>query len=116
MTALLDPKRLKWRELATQNIEIPTPWDKAAFDKHAREYQKRREKLRADKRPEQEMESLFAELARMGEEFLRRGKAQRTSRGLRRRDVSIRGLLPTRTELHYVYAQPGVLCGLPGCD
>jgi hypothetical protein len=69
VTALLDPKRLKWRELATQNIEIPTPWDKAAFDKQAREYQKRREKLRADKRPEEEMESLFAELREWEKSF-----------------------------------------------
>jgi hypothetical protein len=62
VTALLDPKRLKWRDLATTGIKVPTPWNKAAFDQHAREYQKRREKLRADKRPEEEMEALFAEV------------------------------------------------------
>ncbi len=62
VTALLNPDRLKWKDFLNPGIEIPSRWNKDEYDKHAREYQKRREKLRADKRPEEEMETLFAEL------------------------------------------------------
>lgn len=62
VTALLDPKNLKWKELATPGVEIPSLWRKEEYDQNARDYQKRREKLRAEKRPEDEMEKLFAEL------------------------------------------------------
>ena len=43
-------------------IRIPSPWKKEEYETKAREYQKRRERLRAEKRPEEEMEALFAEL------------------------------------------------------
>jgi hypothetical protein len=32
ITALLDPANLKWKEYLAPGIEIPTPWNKAAFD------------------------------------------------------------------------------------
>jgi hypothetical protein len=69
VTALLNSDRLKWKKLLTSGIEIPSQWNKEEFDKHAREYQKRREKLRAEKRPEEEMEALFAELREWEEKF-----------------------------------------------
>lgn len=62
VTALLDPKSLKWKSLLTKDVEMPTPWNKEEFDARAREYQQRRQKLRAENRPEVEMEALFAEL------------------------------------------------------
>jgi hypothetical protein len=62
VTALLDPGALKWKDLLTPGIKVPSPWNKEEYEKHAREFQKRREKLRAEKRPEEEMEALFAEL------------------------------------------------------
>lgn len=69
VTALLDPARLKWAALKTPGIPIPTPWDKTEYDKKAREYQKKREKLRAENRPEEEMEALFAELREYEKKF-----------------------------------------------
>jgi hypothetical protein len=60
-TALLDPAKLKWRDLVTPNTPIPTPWNKNAFEDYSREIQKRRGQLRKDKRPESEMEALFRE-------------------------------------------------------
>lgn len=33
ITALLDPDNLKWRQLVTKGVKIPTPWDKEKFDK-----------------------------------------------------------------------------------
>lgn len=60
VTALLDHD-LKWKDLLTPGVAIPTPWDKAEYERGAREFQKRREQLRAANRPESEMEALFAE-------------------------------------------------------
>ena len=62
VTALLDPEHLKWKDLATPSLELPTPWAKEKYDEEARAYQKRREQLRTEKRPEEEMEALFKEL------------------------------------------------------
>ena len=60
-TALLDPARLKWKDLVATDTPLPTPWDKEAFEKYSREVQKRRGQLRKDRRPEREMEALFRE-------------------------------------------------------
>jgi len=60
-TALLDPANLKWKDLVSPDTPIPTLWNKEAFENYSREIQKRRAKLRLDKRPENEMEALFRE-------------------------------------------------------
>jgi hypothetical protein len=60
-TALLNPAKLKWKELATPGIPIPTPWNKEAFESYSADIQKRRGQIRKDKRPESEMEALFRE-------------------------------------------------------
>ena len=60
-TALLDPSNLKWKDLVSPDTPIPTPWSKEAFEQYSREIQKRRAELRKNKRPESEMEDLFAE-------------------------------------------------------
>jgi hypothetical protein len=61
VTALLDGKNLKWAKLATAGVPIPTPWPKERFEVYSRALQKRRAKLRADRRPESEMSALFRE-------------------------------------------------------
>ncbi|HYP53411.1 MAG TPA: IgA Peptidase M64, partial [Pyrinomonadaceae bacterium] len=61
VTALLDPARLKWRDLVTAGTPLPTPWDKEAFETYSREIQRRRRQIRAANRPEAEMEALFRE-------------------------------------------------------
>ena len=60
VTALLDPAALKWKDLVTPGTPLPTPWPKEAYEKRSRAYQEVRAKLRADNRPEAEMEALFA--------------------------------------------------------
>jgi hypothetical protein len=60
-TALLDPKNLKWKDLVTPGTPIPTRWKKEAFEAESREIQKRRRKIRAENRPEEEMDALFRE-------------------------------------------------------
>ncbi|HEV8231030.1 MAG TPA: M64 family metallopeptidase, partial [Thermoanaerobaculia bacterium] len=60
-TALLDPKNLKWKDLVSPGTPIPTPWNKEAFERESREFQKRRRQIRAENRPEEEMDGLFVE-------------------------------------------------------
>jgi hypothetical protein len=59
--ATADPQAAKWRDLATAGATLPTAWPKDEFEKLEAEIQARRRKIRADKRPEAEMEALFRE-------------------------------------------------------
>ncbi len=61
VTALLDAANVKWKDLVSPGTPIPTPWNKEAYEAYSREVQQRRAKLRQEKRPESEMEALFAE-------------------------------------------------------
>ncbi|HXX29935.1 MAG TPA: M64 family metallopeptidase [Myxococcaceae bacterium] len=59
VTALADPAKLKWQELVTPGTPVPTPWKKPAFETRDRELQAIRKRIRAEKRPEKEMDALF---------------------------------------------------------
>jgi hypothetical protein len=61
VTALLDPEHLKWKDLVSAGTPLPTPWSKEEFEKHSRQIQKRRRQIRAEQRPEEEMDALFRE-------------------------------------------------------
>jgi hypothetical protein len=56
-----NPASPKWRDLVTRGTPLPTPWAKEAFEAAQKEIQARRRKIRAEKRPEEEMEALFRE-------------------------------------------------------
>jgi hypothetical protein len=62
VTALLDPAKLKWKDLVGADVPLPTPWQKEEFESRSREFQARRARLRAEGRPEAEMEALFREV------------------------------------------------------
>jgi hypothetical protein len=51
----------KWADMVDPGVPLPTPWNKEEFEKHSREIQARRRKLRAENRPESEMDALFRE-------------------------------------------------------
>ena len=36
MTALLDPSRIKWKDLVTPGVALPTFWPKTEFETYAR--------------------------------------------------------------------------------
>ena len=59
--ATADPQAAKWKGLHTPGVPLPTPWSKARFEAAQKDIQVRRRKLRADRRPEAEMEALFRE-------------------------------------------------------
>src|SRR5262245_25711243 len=61
VTAETDPARLKWRDLLTPGVPIPTPWPKQEFESLSKGLQERRARLRAENRPEAEMTKLFRE-------------------------------------------------------
>ena len=66
VTALLDPKTLKWRDLVARGTPVPTPWPKQEFEKFQDDSQAQRRALRASHKPESEMNALFnRELTRM---------------------------------------------------
>jgi hypothetical protein len=55
------PASPKWKDLLTAGTPLPTPWAKETFEAAQKEIQARRRQIRADKRPEEEMEALFRE-------------------------------------------------------
>lgn len=88
ITALLDPKNLKWKDLVSPNVEIPTPWEKEAFDRMDNAYQKIRREIN-DKiarmkkegiplaeieKVEQESERLSKEHAKKVDDYLLKSK------------------------------------------
>ena len=56
-----DPHAAKWKDLIAPGTPLPTPWPKQEFEATQSEIQKRRRDIRAQHRPEQEMEDLFRE-------------------------------------------------------
>jgi hypothetical protein len=54
-----DPKSPKWMALLSPGVPLPTPWQKQAFEKASYAYQKERHQIRAQNRPESEMEALM---------------------------------------------------------
>jgi hypothetical protein len=54
-----DPHAAKWADLVAPGTPLPTPWPKEAFTKRAKELQEQRKKIRAENRPESEMNALF---------------------------------------------------------
>ena len=61
VNATADPRSPKWKDLVTAGTPLPTPWAKDPFEATQKEVQAQRRKIRADKRPEEEMETLFRE-------------------------------------------------------
>ena len=45
ITALLDPENVKWKHLLAEGIEVPTRWEKEAYDKASLEWQGERREL-----------------------------------------------------------------------
>lgn len=59
VTALRDPAKVKWKRHVHEGTPLPTPWPKHEYEAYSRDYQKRRAALRAQNRPEAEMNALF---------------------------------------------------------
>jgi hypothetical protein len=66
VTALKDPKALKWADLVEKGTPLPTPWEKDVFEKESRGIQVERRKLIASGAAPQTLDDLFRR--EMGEE------------------------------------------------
>ena len=58
-TALLDPAKLKWRDLIEPQTPLPTPWDQAAYDAVDLAYQAKRAEAIAAQASEERQEELI---------------------------------------------------------
>lgn len=88
ITALLEPKNLKWKNLISLGIAIPTPWEKEEFDRMDLAYQRVRQELnekiarmKREGAPKEEIARLEAESERLSleqakkvDEFLAKSK------------------------------------------
>ncbi len=106
ITSLLDSKNLKWKDLLTPRIEIPTPWEKEEFDLMDAAYQKIRAEVNARiaamkragapqadvERLEEESEKLSRKQANKVDEFLRRSKFWGTVGAMEGAGYSAQGL------------------------
>jgi hypothetical protein len=63
ITALLDPSKLKWRDLVGEGVPIPTPWKQGMYEKLSTDYQEKRAELLSQKNPEDELEQLYRDSA-----------------------------------------------------
>jgi hypothetical protein len=61
VTALLNPAALKWKDLVKPGTPLPTGWPKEKYEDDSRATQERRRRIRAENRPESEMDALFRE-------------------------------------------------------
>ncbi len=59
VTALKDPKTLKWAGLVSPGTPLPTPWEKETFEKESRAVQAERRKLIASGAPPEALDELF---------------------------------------------------------
>ncbi|HWR36229.1 MAG TPA: M64 family metallopeptidase [Clostridia bacterium] len=73
ITALLDPKLLKWKSLVASGTPLPTPWPKDTYEASISEPQKKAKKMRAEGRPETEITAMLREARKTQEQSLSEG-------------------------------------------
>lgn len=61
---------LKWKDLLSADTPLPTPWNKEDYETRSREYQRRREQLRKEHRPEAEFDALSREYKAIDDRLL----------------------------------------------
>ena len=71
--ATADPRAAKWKDLLTAGIDLPSIWPKKEFEQMEQAIQERRHAIRAQKRPEADMEALFREEGGMATRILGSG-------------------------------------------
>jgi len=70
VTALLDPAKLKWKDLVVEGTPLPTPWQKAEYEQMSKAFQERRAAIRRERRPESEFDALTRENKKAEEKLL----------------------------------------------
>jgi hypothetical protein len=70
VTALHDPKALKWKDLVADGTPLPTPWEKDAYEAEARKTQAERRRLIASGAPPERFDELFRRQKAFESKFL----------------------------------------------
>jgi hypothetical protein len=73
ITALLDPQRLKWKDLVAPGTPLPTPWPKEEYERSIAETSEKVRQMRAEKRPEAEIAGFQREARQATEHALDTG-------------------------------------------
>ena len=73
ITALLDPRALKWKDLVSPGTPIPTPWPKQEYENSMREAQKTIEQMRREGRPAAEIDQARRKAREAQEGYLANG-------------------------------------------
>ncbi len=73
-TVLADPATLKWKDLVTPGTPLPTPWSKQEFEAYEHDIQAERHRIRAENRPESEMNALFEKEKQHEDQLLAKDK------------------------------------------
>ncbi len=76
ITALLDPKNVKWEKYLSAGIEIPTPWEKEEFDRFSYEWLKVRNRLNSYISELKRNRALEKEIKAAEEEYAMKDKKQ----------------------------------------
>jgi len=74
VTAQTERSKIKWRKHLQKDTPVPTSWEKEKYDQHAKIYQTQRSKIRADNRPESEMNKLFQDNHNFEQQLFKRNK------------------------------------------
>ena len=73
ITVLLDPERLKWKEMLAPGVPLPTPWPKDDYEKNLGETPAKIRQMREEKRPDAEIAAFQQEARRAAEQALESG-------------------------------------------
>jgi len=75
ITALLDPANIKWKNLLSDHIVIPTPWEKADYDSMDLAWQKIRRQLNTQIAGLKKSAAPYAEIKKVQDEYDSRDRA-----------------------------------------
>ncbi len=121
LTALLDPRNLKWRDLVSPGLAIPTPWGQERFDSLnvaagalGNERRSKLEKMKKEGASEKEIQDVGKEVRQPKRKTPERNpqihggaSAQRESRGVSRRGLCVERILPPDGQFPDVSIQQG---------
>ena len=109
ITALLDPAKLKWRDLVADGTPLPTPWAKDAFEKMSAEEQSRREKLLESGEKDAALDAHAAESGKRLAPLLEGGDRAGIVGAFEGACLPRSRALPPRGELHHVLGHAALL-------
>jgi hypothetical protein len=107
-----DPKAAKWADLIAPGTALPTPWLKKEFESEQQSVQARRRQLRAEHRPEEEMEALFREEMGLDQKLLGAGESAGKAGAFEGANYEARGYYRPQTDCIMFTRDPVGFCSV----